>query len=269
MRNVFLIFTYTAKDRLRQKSFWVIAAIAVVFVLFMRGCYDAEFSVNGKELNSLTIAWHASKIIFHIVGGAILLITILLGMRLFPRDREDGGAVMIVGRPVARWQYALGRVLGVWMIASIFMFCLHLAIFLIVWNKTGGVLPGYLTASVICFLNILFVVNFVALLSFSFPGFASGLFAALVLVIGFVSASFFQVTQSKALQSALSGSLPTDVSWWRAIYPKTATLQYYASSFIGNESFTQMGSIHPILNVIAYTIITGLLLFWRVQRQEY
>ena len=187
MNNILKITVYTLRDQMRHKSIYVLLALSVFFILMIRGCYDGGFSVNGRMVDSTTVAWYVSKVVFHLITVGMFLMVAMLSMKTFTRDHEDGSMVLFLSRPVCRWQYILGRVFGTWILCLVFMFILHLTIFLTVWTKTGGIIPGYLTASLVCSLNLLFVIVCVGLLSLFLPDFISAMFTLGILFVGFIS----------------------------------------------------------------------------------
>ena len=176
MDNLLKISLVTIKDQMRQKSFYLLLAIAVLFVLLIRSCYRGDYTVNGQAVDSVTLAWHASLFIFHFIAAAMFLMTSMLAMSVFSRDSDDGSMAMFLSRSVARWQYVLGRISGIWILSTAFMFILHLTIFLIVLFNTGGMVSGYLTASLLCSLNLLFAIVLTCLLAFYLPNFIAAMF---------------------------------------------------------------------------------------------
>ena len=69
MNNILKIAAYTLRDQMRHKSFYVLLGVSILFILMIRGCYDGGYSVNGKMLDSTTVAWYVSKIVFHLIAA--------------------------------------------------------------------------------------------------------------------------------------------------------------------------------------------------------
>jgi ABC-type transport system involved in multi-copper enzyme maturation permease subunit len=260
--NLFLKITgYTIRDQMRHKSFYVLLGLSILFVLMIRGCYSGHYVVNGKQLNSVTVAWHVSKIVFQVIASGMFLIVILLSMKIFSRDQEDGSQVLFLSRPVLRWQYVLGRITGTWFLCLIFMFILHATIFLTAWLKTGGIIPGYLTASLVCSINLLFIAVSVCFLSLYLPDFMSALFVVGILFVGYISDGGYQILHSEIFMTAVPSAAASKPALWRILYPKVYMVQAYADSIISQSRFNHMGPIHPILNVSIFIIlITALML---------
>lgn len=252
------IVKYTVLDLVRQRSFYVLLAVCIGFVFLLRGCYKGNYVVNGQSVDGATVAWHASIIAFHVVCAGVLLIAAILSMNLLRRDREDGTAQYMLARPVSRIAYVFGRAMGVWLVSSAFMFILHLAIFVITLVSAGGTMPGYLTASAVCTLDVLFMVLMVCLFSLFMPDFAAAFLGIGIAGISYISDAVFQIVQNPVLQAAAGGAA-SSVSAWRIAWPKVALLQYYAVSLIDNSSFHSMGPVHPLVNILAYVSLTAVL----------
>jgi ABC-type transport system involved in multi-copper enzyme maturation permease subunit len=260
--NRFLKITgYTIRDQMRHKSFYVLLGFSILFVLMIRGCYSGQYVVNGEPLDSITIAWHVSKIVFQVIASGMFLMVILLSMKIFSRDHEDGSLVLFLSRPVFRQQYILGRIAGTWFLCLVFMFILHATIFLTVWVKTGVAIPGYITASLVCSINLLFIAVSICFLSLYLPDFISAVFTVGILFVGYISDGGYQILSSQILKTAIPSAAASPPALWRILYPKVYMVQAYADSIIGQSSFNNMGPLNPILNVLFYIIlITTLML---------
>jgi len=266
MRKFLAIVKFTVADILHQKSFFILTGICVGFVLLLRGCYKGNYVVNGQAVSGLTVAWHASVIAFHVVSAGVLLIAAVLSMGVLRRDAEDGTLAYMLTGPIQRSAYVLGRATGLWIVSFSFMFVLHLTIFILTWVMAGGTMPGYLTASVVCSVNVLFMVLFTCLISLVAPDFVAALAGIGVAAISYVSDSIFSAMQSSVVQSAV-GSVGSAPSAWRIAWPKLASLQFYAGSLIDNSQFHQMGPLNPSLVMALYccALAGGLVLVFRTR----
>ena len=267
MNNFTKITGYTIRDQMRHKSFYVLLGISILLVLMIRGCYNSEYMVNGKVLDSFEVAWHVSRIVFQVIAAGMLLMAAMLSMRIFSRDHADGSLVLFLSRSVFRWQYVLGRVIGTWALCLVFMFILHLTIFLTVWAKTGAIISGYLTASLICSINLLFIIACVCLLSLFMPDFISVIFTMGILLVGFVSDGGYQVINSEIVRSAAPNVVNSDPALWRILYPKVFMVQTYAGSIISKSEFNSMGPFHPVLNLFFFILLLMALILIRFNQK--
>jgi len=268
MNNFIKIAVYTIIDQMRHKSFYVLFVISFLFVLAIRGCYNGEYILNGKQVDNIAIAWHVSKIVFQIIAAGMFLMVSMISMKIFSRDHKDGSLVLFLSRSVFRWQYVLGRIAGTWALCLVFMFALHLAIFLTVWTKTGAIIPGYLTASLVCSINLLFIIVCVCLLSLFMPDFISAVFTMGILFIGFVSDGGHQILTSNIVKSVVPPTVNTDPALWRVIYPKVFMVQAYADSIISKNQPNNMGPFHPILNLTFFILLLTTLLLICFNKKE-
>ena len=198
----------------------------------------------------------------------MFLMVSMLSMKIFSRDREDGSTVLFLSRSVYRWQYILGRVIGPWVLCLVFMFILHFTIFLTVWVKTGTIISGYLTASLVCSINLLFVIACVCFLSLFMPDFISALFTMGILFVGFISDGGYQIFNSDIVRSALPSSTNWGPALWRVLYPKVFMLQVYADAIISKSEFHNMGPFHPLLNLAFYILLIMILMLGCFNRKE-
>ena len=79
---------YTMRDQMRHKSVYVLLGLSILFILTIRGCYDSGYTVNGKMVDTATVAWHVSKIVFHTIAAGMFLMVSMLSMKIFSRDRD-------------------------------------------------------------------------------------------------------------------------------------------------------------------------------------
>jgi ABC-type transport system involved in multi-copper enzyme maturation permease subunit len=266
MNNLIRISVITVKDQMRQKSFYLLLAIAVVFILLVRGCYQGNYFVNGQLVDSVFVAWHASLFVFHFIAASMFLMTSMLSMGILSRDRDDGSMVMFLSRSVDRWQYVLGRIAGTWILSTAFMFILHLTIFLIILANTGGMITGYLTASLMCSFNLLFSIVLTCFLSLFLPNVMAAIFALGIIGISFLSDGAYQAMQSELIRQMISTE--NHASLWRIFFPKVYMLQHYASTLITNNAFEGMSPIYVWVNIVFYTGALAAAALWRFYRSE-
>ena len=261
MNNFIKIAGFTIADQMKHKSFYVLLVVSILFVLMIRGCYQGEYLINGRQIENATLAWHVSKIAFQIIAAGMFLMVSMLSMKIFSRDQADGSLLLFLSRPVFRWQYVIGRVAGTWALCLVFMFVLHLTIFLAVWINTGATVAGYLTASLVSSINLLFVIVCVCLLSLYMPDFISAVFTMGILLVGFISDGGHLIINNEMVKSAVPPTVNADPALWRILYPKVFMVQAYADSIINNSRLGAMGPFHPVLNLSFFILlITALLL---------
>jgi ABC-type transport system involved in multi-copper enzyme maturation permease subunit len=268
------ITKYTLIDEVRHKSFVIMFVICAICVFLIRGCYQGNYMVNGHYLDAGTVVRALSKVTFHIIGAGVMVIAALLSMRIFRRDRNEGMQSSVLSKPIARWQYVMGKIIGLWVLSVLFMFILHSIVFLITSINLKVFMPEYLVASLLCSVNLLFVVIAVLLLSLLMPDIVAFICVLGVGIVGFVADGIAAASHSQLAQAMIqqSGARPeSDLTWWKVVYylwPKLFGVQQLASTLIDSESFRGFGSIYPLINVLLYCLILGALLFKRFQTED-
>ena len=268
---VIKIAKYTIGDEVRQKSFIVMFVICALFIFLARGCYQGDYNVNGQEVEAGNVIIMVSKIIFHIVAAGVMFLAGLLAMRIFRRDRDDGTQSSILSKPITRGQYVTGKIIGLWFLLIVFMLVLHGIVFTITSVKLGIVMPEYLIASLICSLNLLFIVVAMLLLSLLMPDIAAFLCVLVIGIVGWVSEGIFAVSHSPMGQAMMQHHNQSDMTLWQIIYylwPKISGVQYFASSLISAEGFDYLAALYPLANILCYCMVLGALLFWRFRKED-
>jgi len=268
------ITKYTLIDEVQQRSFVVMFVICAICVFLIRGCYQGNYMVNGQSLDAVTIVKILSKATFHVIGAGVMVVAALLSMRIFRRDRNEGMQSCILSKPIARWQYVIGKILGLWVLSALFMFILHSIVLLITSISLRVFMPEYLMASLLCSINLLFVVITVLLLSLLMPDIVAFLCVLGVGVVGFVADGIAAASHSQIAQAMLqqpTGHPHSDLTWWKVVYvlwPKLLGVQQLASSLIENGSSHGFGPIYPLINVLLYCLVFGALLFKRFRNDD-
>jgi len=157
---------WTIIDEFRQRSVLILFAACAAFLFVTRGCYQGSYVVNGEALDAATIVSQAT---FHVVAAGVMMLAALMAMRIFKRERDDGTQAYLLSRPIARWHYLAGKVAGLWLGSTASMLALHGVLCLMAFLSAHAVSPGYLTASLLCSVNLLLVVLAVMALSLWIP----------------------------------------------------------------------------------------------------
>ena len=267
---VIRIAQFTIADEIRQRSFIVMFVICSLFIFMVRGCYQGDYRLDGQEIEAAKIIIVLSKITFHVIAGGMMFLAGLLAMRIFRRDRDDGTQSFILSKPISRRQYVSGKVLGLWTLLTVFMFVLHGIVFLITSVRLNIVMPEYLWSSAWCSINLFFIIVAVLTLSLMMPDVAALLCVVGIGIIGVVSNAFSAVSRTPIGQAILQHS-QSDISMWQVIdyaWPQIAGVQRFAVSFIGANEFGVHASVYPVINILAYCILSGVLLFRRFGKEE-
>jgi hypothetical protein len=154
------------------------------------------------------------------------------------------------------------------------MFILHSIMFLITSVNVQVIMPEFLVASLLCSVNLLFVILAVLLLSLLMPDIVAFLCVLGVGIVGFVADGIAAASQSQIAQAIMQQSgagMQSDVTWWKVVYyvwPKLLGVQQSAASLIGNELLIEFGRLYPFINVLLYILILGAVLFRRFRKED-
>lgn len=271
-KPIISISKYTLTDEVRQKSFIVMFILCALAILLVRGCYSGSFMVNGRALDVENVIRVVSKVIFHLIAAGSAILAALLTMRVLKRDRDEGMLACILSKPITRKQYVTGKILGLWVLSISFMFVLHFIVFVLASFNLREVMAEFLVASLLCWLNLLFVVLAVLLISLVTSDIMAFLAVMGIGIVSFVLDGIFAISRSSMGQAMMqqSGS-SSDVGVWKVIYyvwPKLSGVQQFASSLIGREEPVGFVSLYSVANVLIYVLILGALLFWRFQNED-
>jgi ABC-type transport system involved in multi-copper enzyme maturation permease subunit len=265
-RPVSTILKHTLFDEMRQKSFVATCALCLFFVFLLRGCYQGNYVVNGQALSAAAVAGIVSTTVFHAVNVLAMLIVALLSLRLFKRDREAGMQSFILSKPITRTQYVAGKVLGLWTLSIFFTLFLQVAVFFIAAVSAGVVMPGYIVASLVGCLNVLFVILAILLLSLLMSEAAAFLCIVGIGVVGAVTDGFYALSSQTGGASGVSNlSLTRVVSY---VWPKLPALEHLASSFIEDGGHRGVLSFYPLFNILLYCVALCVVLLWRFGNEE-
>jgi ABC-type transport system involved in multi-copper enzyme maturation permease subunit len=268
------ITKFTVVDEMRHKSFIIMFVVCATSVFLIRGCYGGTFMVNGQNLDAQTIVRALSKVTFQIITAGAMVIAALLSMQLFRRERNEGMLSSVLSKPITRWQYVAGKIVGLWVVSLLFMFCLHGILFLTTSLTLQVFMPEYLVASLLCSINLLFVVISMLLLSLLMPESVAFLCLLGVGVIGLMADGIAAASQSQMAQALMQQSgtgHQSDMTWWKIVYivwPKISGVQLAASSLLENHSFAGFDTLFPLGNVIMYCTVLGALLFKRFESED-
>ena len=270
LRHVVRIAKYTLLDEVRQRSLIVVFVICALAVFLARGCYQGNYVVNGQALDAGTIAGAVSKAAFHVIAVVAMLIAALLSMRAFRRDRDGGMQSSILSKPITRQQYVLGKVAGLWVLSAVFMLVLQAIIFLAAAVTAHVVMPGYVAASLLCSLNLLFVV--IAVLLFIAPHARDSGFSLLlgIAVVGLIvdganalGASRIALTMAGATQTGPFVEEDPLLRLAEALRDAVFRLFLHRQRRLPG-AFVALS----LFNILVYSFLLGALLFWRFRKER-
>jgi hypothetical protein len=124
--RIWILATHTMTQLLRMRILWFLAVFSVLMLalafLFERTTVEQQL----KQIKDWGLgAMHVSSIIFAIASTALLL----------PRDLEDRTLYTILSKPVPRYEYLIGKLLGVILLIGGALVFMDVVFSAVVWIK--------------------------------------------------------------------------------------------------------------------------------------
>jgi ABC-type Na+ efflux pump permease subunit len=126
--RVFAIAGNTFRDLVRQKVFYFMLVFALILI--------------GASLALVTLSFQGQlQTVMDVSLGAISVFTMLLAVlstaMLLPKDMEDRTLYTILAKPVARFEYLLGKLIGVSLILTVAVLLMSIVFCGVLWFWQG------------------------------------------------------------------------------------------------------------------------------------
>jgi len=267
VKAIFAIAGNTLKEGLRSKLFYILLGIAFMFLLVARGCMSGNAQFNGKSLSPEEVSTFATAVGFHVIIFWGLTLAGLLSMGSLVGDIETGIITVFISKPISRFEYLMGKFIGVFSVVLVNMAILGLGFFFLAYLKSGAWMFSLFIALAIFSLNICLLISFIFFASL----FSSRIIAMLMGIIGYVLSLVIDIfVYFDALRENIIGS-KTSLIMLNSLYfalPQWGSTQFYAASFI-HDFFSQSLSFWPIPHTILYIMLIWLLMILLFRRKEF
>lgn len=214
MNKIFSIVRYTLKENIRNKIFYVLILFGVIIL-----ASSLLFGVLGGE-QELRMIVDLGLSSIEILG---LLTAIYSSVTLILEEMETKTVYLIISRPIKRYQYLLGRYLGVASAVGISIVIMAGGHLLLLWLKGWHFEIVYLVSLILIFEKILIV----SALSLFFSLFSTSVVSSISFTFFFWILGHF-LQEMKFLFMKLSQSLPFSlkgVYWF--LYYLIPNFQYF------------------------------------------
>ena len=157
MRSTWVVFSYALRESLRRRVFHAGLVLTVVFLgIYALGCSFLSASENGA---ALVLGMAVFGTFFFGVSLAIFLtISAVRG------DSEEGILQALIVRPLARWQFLLGRLFAALVVAAVYV-AVVFATSIVITQETLGWTPRHALAAGLDIVAAIAVVAVVSMLS--------------------------------------------------------------------------------------------------------
>lgn len=233
MKKILAIAEEVIMVSLRKHYLYIILIIGLFFILLSGCLYSSTMTINQKVLETGEVADIARTVSFHLVTFWGVLLTILFGARVYKEEYRSGHLEMVLSKPIPRWYYVVGRLLGSYIILLICVFSLGLITNIIYCVRLQtidlNIWPGF---GIISF-EILLTLLFVSTLSLIIPR----IIAIIVNLIAYLVSFIIGIEVVREAMTHPDISTKTRVIWKiiHIITPPLAGIQTLASKVISRE----------------------------------
>ncbi len=267
MRQILAIAGNTIKEGLRNKMFYILLGVALLFILLGRGCMSGSMNIQNRELSPEEMVSFGTTLGFFIITFWGLTLAGLLSMGAVVGDIETGVITGFISKPISRLEYLLGKFVGVIAVVLLNIVVLGIGFSLLAFLK-AGLFPFALFGSLGIFvLNIMLLISFIFLISLV----TSRIIAMVFGILAYVFSTVFDIfVYFDALREKITGSVSTQLIM-KIIYfafPQWGSTWFYSASFI-NDFFSQSMSFWPVAHTLLYLCLVWVLMAFVFSRKEF
>lgn len=135
MRQIWLVAHGVLLEALRRKEIYAVVLISLLLV-------GSIMMVDFFQLEGISKFYR--EIALKIMSAATAVTTVVLASRQLPREFENRTIYPLLAKPVSRWRFLMGKLLGV-LLAAAFCFALFMAVFVAGSFYLGAKVPWGLT----------------------------------------------------------------------------------------------------------------------------
>jgi ABC-type transport system involved in multi-copper enzyme maturation permease subunit len=186
MRAIRAIAVNTFREAIRDRILYLFVGFAVVMVM------------SSKLFGMLTVG-DETKIVKDIGLASMqffsMLIAVMMSMILISREVDNRTVFNILAKPVRRWQFILGKYLGLVMIVAANLLLISIVLVVMVWIVAGEFDVMLLFASTMIMLEMLVLAAFATLFAVLTKPILGSLMTLAVYVVGHLSADLWLLTR--------------------------------------------------------------------------
>ena len=262
MNKIWTIASITVKEELRNKVVYILLATAFLFLFMARGCTPGKITIQNGFLNPDQIINMGIVITFTGILIWGLSLCGLLAMNTIPRELVEETLVLTITKPVKRIWFLLGKFFGVLFIVWVNVMAIIIGFILLLYLRTGVVKLSVFPGLMVAFLNFIFIISLIFLLSLFLPRVVSALltFSIYVISLGLSIPFYFE-----KINVYWEPSRPTQFLHY--LLPQMGGLHLYASSFLSDFFPSSMG-FWSAVDVVGYIVVVWLVMIFIFERKE-
>jgi ABC-type transport system involved in multi-copper enzyme maturation permease subunit len=176
----------TFREALRDRVLYLFLGFAVALLVSTKIFGLLTVGDEGKVIKDLGLAG---------VQLFSMLIAVMMSVLLVSREVDGRTVYNILAKPVRRWQFLLGKYLGLLATVAVNLVLMAIALVIMVWIYTGEVAGGLVFASAMILLEMALVTAFATLFSVLTRPMLATVFTLAVYVIGHVAEDIWELTR--------------------------------------------------------------------------
>ncbi|MFA4028900.1 MAG: hypothetical protein GDYSWBUE_001365 [Candidatus Fervidibacterota bacterium] len=252
MRVTWVIARNTFQEAIRRKFFWVVFLFALV-------------AIASANLFSGIAPGEEKKFVFDFGLGSItlfgMLITIFLGATMIPSEVDRRTIFTILSKPVRRWQFLLGKFLGLALTTLVTVACMGILLVVIHSYVAKGLDVNVIKAVALAFFQLL-IIGAIALAASTRGSLAFNIvFAVLIYFVGAQSSSLLALAEPEKHLAVERAQHEEAISWKAYVFRGVLKTIYWLVPHLDNFDVRQAivtESVVPWQTVIN-SILYGLL----------
>jgi Cu-processing system permease protein len=183
------------QDALHRKVFYAILAFTFIIILLIPLLPSADLGVQVDLMREAALG---------LTSIMAFLLAVILGSTIIPREREKRTLYNTLSRPVHRWQYYLGKYMGIVLVTAISLLVTFVVILVFVWIKFGFFNPGLAKAMLTILFEAMVLISVAMLASVYYSPLVCILLAGLFYIVCHVKGDFLYRTMTDAANNPFS-----------------------------------------------------------------
>jgi Cu-processing system permease protein len=246
MRLIGIFAWSVVEDAVHRKIFYIILALTVLLILLIPLLPSADIGVQINLLREAALG---------LTSIMAFALAIILAATMIPRDTERRTIYNSLSKPVKRWQYYLGKYLGIMLVLAFTLALIFMVLIVFVFAKFRVFDPGLAKA--------LFAIFLEASILISFTMIASVYLSPLVCV--FLGILFYVVAHMKGdyLYRAMNNGNPVAKVGAGLLYYIIPNLERFNinETIAHGEKVFGVGAVDLILMTLLAAAFTGIFLY--------
>jgi ABC-type transport system involved in multi-copper enzyme maturation permease subunit len=198
MRAVGAFAWSVVQDALHRKVFYAILAFTLALILLIPLLPSADIGVQVDLLREAALG---------LTSIMAFILAVILASTIIPGERERRTLYNTLSRPVRRWQYYLGKYVGIMMIVTFSLLITFVVLLIFVGAKFGIFNPGLAKALFTILLEAMILVSVAMLVSVYYGPLVCVMLTALFYVVCHVKGDFLYRGMTDAANNAVTRAL--------------------------------------------------------------